>query len=162
MKDFLLLWVLCYMFKLEVRRFLTMRHMELFMVFQTKEGSKTGIQAVPARLLLCCSFQTPSLHAYLDFATEDTICFAFSDASEPVWGVLGKTRMLRFCAHEWAGGKSWAQQDTLAQIRQEGLNLKASDMMCFLESHLYCHTINTLITGVGGVPYVSKEVQILF
>lgn len=46
-------------------------------------------------LLLISQFQSPSLHSGVDFATQDTICFAFSHASELVEGVLGKTRILK-------------------------------------------------------------------
>lgn len=46
-------------------------------------------------LLLISHFQSPSFHTYLDFATQDTICFASSGASELVEGVLGRTRILK-------------------------------------------------------------------
>lgn len=46
-------------------------------------------------LLLISQFQAPFLHGYLDFATQDTNCFAFSLAPELVEGVLGKTRILK-------------------------------------------------------------------
>lgn len=53
-------------------------------------------------LLLISQFQSPSLHSGVDFATQDTICFAFSHASELGEGVLGKTRILKHFV-SWVG-----------------------------------------------------------
>lgn len=145
----------CLSWRLEVSNLGTQT--ELFKQRREKKRN-LSCSSMAVALLLISQFQTPSLHGYLDFATQDTNCFAFSVASELVEDKNFET----FCAPGWAGGKSWTQQDTLVQIRYEGLNLKALAVIYFLKSHLWFHTINILMIGVGGVQYVSKEVQILF
>lgn len=69
-----------------------MRHMELFKQRREKKGNSSCSSMAVSLFLIS---QTPSLHGYLDFATQDTISFAFSVASELVEGVLGKTRILK-------------------------------------------------------------------
>lgn len=69
-------------------------------------------------LLFISQFQTPSLHAYLDFATQDTNCFAFSGASELVEGVLGKTSVKSLVPlKEFPNALPWKSNDIyLSQV----------------------------------------------
>lgn len=143
-----------------------MRHMELFMVFQTKEGEiKKEFKVFQHGWVFVAHFPVPeslpSLRCRFCYTRYNLLCL-FS-CLRACGRCSGQDKNIEtFCAHGWAGGKSWTQQDSPVQTRYEGLNLKALDATWFLKSHLYFHTRNTLIIGVGGAQSISKEVQILF